>query len=369
MAKTFPWNIEGFLLSNLMDVDFPTAPVNGQAIIFDGPSAKFKPMDIPPGGTHAIGSHTDVIGTPSEGNVLVYDSGQAAYVPQPPPAGSESDPVFLAAPAGGIVSQDILDWDEAHGWGDHAGLYSAVGHNHDSAYSLLTHDHDADYADILHDHDADYAPIGHNHDSAYAALGHNHDAVYSLLGHGHAQLHDRQHSITAVADHSFPGGATFLRADGVFAAPGGGSDPWTVVKLAADFPSSLAANTPVPGLFFTPAAGKTYAVYGAFLLRTGTATVGARPGIAWPTVADGGAWIDAPNSLTAAAMRIWGARTAQNAASTGLADTASSHYSKLEALIVSGPTPSGSFQVTLASETGGTAVTMKAGSYIMYREI
>jgi hypothetical protein len=358
MVKTFPWNIEGFLLSNLQDVDFPAAPVNGQAIIFDGPSGLFKPMDIPPGGSHTIGSHSDVIGTPSEGDVLVFDSGQAAYVPQPPPAGSESDPVFLAAPAGGIIAQDILDWDEAHGWGNHAGLYSGVGHNHDSAYAPLTHNHDSEYADILHDHDADYAPIGHNH-----------DLVYSLLGHGHAQLHDRQHSITDLADHSFPGGATFLRADGVFAAPGGGSDPWTIVKLTADFPTSLAANTPVTGLFFTPAAGKTYAVYGAFLLRTGTATVGARPGIAWPTVADGGAWVDAPNSVTAAAMRIWGARNTQNALSTGLADTVSSHYAKLEALIVSGPTPSGNFQVTLASETAGTTVTMKAGSYIMYREI
>lgn len=202
-----------------------------------------------------------------------------------------------------------------------------------------------------------------------AAAAHDHDSDYAALGHGHAQLHDRQHSITDLADHSFPGGTTFLRADGEFAAPGGGSDPWTVVKLANDFTVNVTANTNVTGLLFTPAAGKTYIVYGAFLLGTGTATVGARPGIAWPTVADGGARVDAPNSLTTAAMRIWGARTTQNAASTGLADTTNSHYAKLEALIVAGASPSGNFLVTLASETAGTTVTMKAGSYLMYREI
>lgn len=39
----------------------------------------------------------------------------------------------------------------------------------------------------------------------------------SATGHTHAQLHDRQHSITETADHTFPGGTTtFLRADGTF---------------------------------------------------------------------------------------------------------------------------------------------------------
>jgi len=32
----------------------------------------------------------------------------------------ETDPVFLAAPAAGIASGDITNWDTAHGWGDHA---------------------------------------------------------------------------------------------------------------------------------------------------------------------------------------------------------------------------------------------------------
>jgi len=33
---------------------------------------------------------------------------------------TETDPVFSASPAGGISAQQIVNWDEAHGWGNHA---------------------------------------------------------------------------------------------------------------------------------------------------------------------------------------------------------------------------------------------------------
>ncbi len=150
----------------------------------------------------------------------------------------------------------------------------------------------------------------------------------------------------------------------------GGSDPWTVKKLTGDFTTSLTANTNVTGFNFAPASNKTYLIYGTFLLRTATATVGTRPGIAWPTgLADGTARMEASTSLTASVIRSWGAINTQNATSTGLADTANSHFAGLEALIVCGGSMSGNFQITLASETAGTNVTMKAGSYFMYREI
>lgn len=42
----------------------------------------------------------------------------------------EQDPVFTASPAYGIDSTDISNWDAAYGWGDHAGLYSSINHNH-----------------------------------------------------------------------------------------------------------------------------------------------------------------------------------------------------------------------------------------------
>jgi hypothetical protein len=40
-----------------------------------------------------------------------------------------------------------------------------------------------------------------------------------------------------------------------------------------------------------------------------------------------------------------------------------------QAYFLTGASPSGRFGLTLASETSGTAVTMKAGSLLMYREI
>ena len=168
-------------------------------------------------------------------------------------------------------------------------------------------------------------------------------------------------------------GYASLGADGKVPAaqlPASGSDPWTFVKLASDFTTSAITNDNVPGLAFTPAANKTYLIIGKFLLRTATATVGPRTGVAWPSgLADGVARMEGSNSLTTVAIRTWGAKTTQNTGSTGVATTVDSHYGELEAHIIVGASPSGAFQITLASETAGTVVTMKAGSFIAYREI
>jgi hypothetical protein len=149
-----------------------------------------------------------------------------------------------------------------------------------------------------------------------------------------------------------------------------GTDGWTVVKLASDFVSSLSSNANVTNFYFTPAASTSYVIYGGFLLRTATATVGPRPGIAWPTgLTDQGAWVDVPTAATTAAMRIWGAASTANAASTGIPDTTNSYYSRLEGMLIAGSSVSGNFQITIASETAGTNVTMRAGSYLMYRVV
>jgi hypothetical protein len=43
----------------------------------------------------------------------------------------ETDPVFSASDAAGITSSDISNWNEAHGWGNHAGAgYALDSHNH-----------------------------------------------------------------------------------------------------------------------------------------------------------------------------------------------------------------------------------------------
>ena len=153
-------------------------------------------------------------------------------------------------------------------------------------------------------------------------------------------------------------------------AGGGGADPWTVVKLAQDFSTTNATNTVVTGFKFTPAANKTYLIFGYFPLRTATATVGARPGMSWPSgLTDAIGRMEASNSLTAAAIRTWGAISTQNAASTGLATTTNSHWGSFDGIMITGAGVGGDLQVTLASETAGTEVTMKAGSVLMYREL
>jgi carbon monoxide dehydrogenase subunit G len=51
----------------------------------------------------------------------------------------------------------------------------------------------------------------------------------------------------------------------------------------------------------------------------------------------------------------------------GLPNNTQSYMGDLDGLALAGATPSGNVQVQLASETGGTNVTMKAGSFIRYR--
>ena len=151
---------------------------------------------------------------------------------------------------------------------------------------------------------------------------------------------------------------------------GGGSDPWTYVKLGNDQSVSVTTNTAVTGLNFTPSANQTYEVELRLLLQTSVATTGPRPGIAWPGgTTDGASEITAPNSNTALAFRAQGAKTTQNAASTGLPTTTDSYLALGYAVLVMGASPTGTFGVTLASEVNASAVTIKAGSFIKYRTV
>lgn len=148
-----------------------------------------------------------------------------------------------------------------------------------------------------------------------------------------------------------------------------GTDPWTYVTLGSDFTISTTANNKVTGLNFTPAASTNYLIEGYYLLRTATATTGARPGIEWPTgYNDGASYTQAPNSATATAMQFGAPATGTaNAASTGLPVINRSYLGQMNALLLMGGSPSGNFQITLASETAAVNVTMRAGSFIRYR--
>ena len=152
--------------------------------------------------------------------------------------------------------------------------------------------------------------------------------------------------------------------------PGGGSDPWTVLRLASDFPTTSATAVNVTGLAFTPLANTTYEFSGIFLTRTATATVGPRPGCAWPTgCTDGVASVQQSSSATANVFANGNIAAAVLAPVGGVPNTTASWPAFLWGTFVTGASPSGTFRVQLASETNGTTVTMKAGSSLRYRAL
>jgi hypothetical protein len=165
----------------------------------------------------------------------------------------------------------------------------------------------------------------------------------------------------------------FLRGDQTWAAPGGGSDPWTYVKVAgADFTTTSSTAVDVTGLGFTPTANTDYEFEAILMLKTATATVNPRTGLAWPTgMTNGVAMIEQAGATANAAF--------PNAAGDvtlplliavgGLLDTIKAWPAKIKGMVRAGATPSGNVRVQLASETAGTTVRVVIGSFLRYRTI
>lgn len=157
---------------------------------------------------------------------------------------------------------------------------------------------------------------------------------------------------------------------GIQGPAGASSDPWTYIKLAADFVTSSATAVTVTGMEFAPLASRTYEVEAVLFTRTATATVGPRPGVAWPTgLTDGVASLSQTTSATANVFANGNIAAAVLAPVGGLPNTTQSFPAILSAVFVVGASPGGTFKVQMASETAGTNVTVKAGSYLKYRSL
>jgi hypothetical protein len=153
-------------------------------------------------------------------------------------------------------------------------------------------------------------------------------------------------------------------------ASGGGSDPWTYVKLSSDFTTTSATAVDITGLAFTPAANTQYEFEAHLLTRTATATVGPRPGVAWPTGGtDGVCSIYIPSAAGSEVQQHGNIAAAVLAPVGGLPTTTGSWGTKIQGAFIAGASPSGTVKLQLASETAGTTVTARAGSFLKYRTI
>lgn len=143
---------------------------------------------------------------------------------------------------------------------------------------------------------------------------------------------------------------------------------WTILVLAADFTTGSATAVDVTGLAFTPLADTRYEFEAKLMTRTATATVGPRPGLAWPTGAnDGAASIWVTSAAGTQVMQNGNPSASVLAPVGGLPTTTGSWPAFIEGQIIMGSSPSGNLRVQLASETAATNVTIRAGSFIKYR--
>ena len=172
----------------------------------------------------------------------------------------------------------------------------------------------------------------------------------------------------------FPGGtANFLRADSTFAAPGGGSDPWTYLKVSTShFSVSNVAVRSITGLSFVPGANSSYEFEGTLALRTQSTSINPLVSISWPTgTTTGVGWINSGQSATGQIMAFGStASTHVKTAGGSLPNSTTPWPTILGGFFRMGSSPGSTFSLTLASETSSTIfVSSLIGSYLKYRTI
>ena len=105
----------------------------------------------------------------------------------------------LVKVSGGVTSQvtdNSTNWSTAYGWGNHAGLYSLLGHDHSGVYSPVGHNHSGVYEPVLGN------PSGDNYllkSSALGVRGWTDPATFATAGHNHAGVYETSGAVSTHA--------------------------------------------------------------------------------------------------------------------------------------------------------------------------
>jgi len=116
--------VSGINIGDLDDIDLTVAPQDGQVLKWDSENSLWKPAnDITGEGGGGLSDLSVTVNPVGTANLSYSDiTGVFTYTP-PDLSGyltAETDPVFAASPASGIILQNITNWNEAYGWGDHS---------------------------------------------------------------------------------------------------------------------------------------------------------------------------------------------------------------------------------------------------------
>jgi hypothetical protein len=148
---------------------------------------------------------------------------------------------------------------------------------------------------------------------------------------------------------------------------GGGSDPWTWQKLAADVANSTTTLAAVTGLSFTGAANTTYLVEVVGTFQSAATTTGIALALDIPSGSVSGLNVH-PSSATALTGTEQIADIATTGATTGVRAAATNVPIMARFIVAVGAT-GGPVQLQFRSEVAASAVTMKAGLTAMGRRV
>ena len=157
----------------------------------------------------------------------------------------------------------------------------------------------------------------------------------------------------------------YLKDDGTWGTPGGGSGGPATVKLTSDMDSTTVTTlADITGLNFSVTAGVYYRFRFMIMYRAAATTTGLKVSVTIPAATQFSAVADCPVSTAAdgTANIFRGKITTSDDAvtGTGTPSTTENHLVEIEGLLL--PSANGTLQARYASEVSGSAVTIKQGS-------